>query len=241
MKRQKVRKAIILISFLLFPIIIYYLSPYVIIQGAAEGIMVGSFIVFAGMLFTSIFFGRAYCGWICAPGGLQECLMIASNKKAKGGRLNRIKYIIWIPWMASIIILVLAAGGFKKIDFLYLTTYGISVANPMAYIIYYGVILIIVILSLTMGRRAFCHYICWMAPFMIIGTKIKYALKIPSLHLVADQSKCISCKQCTKGCPMSLEVEEMVKKGCMKNAECILCGECVDTCPKSVIKYRLKQ
>jgi polyferredoxin len=78
-----------------------------------------------------------------------------------------------------------------------------------------------------------------MAPFMVIGTKIKDFLKLPSLHLEADQNKCINCKQCSKKCPMSLEVNEMVQSGSMKNAECILCGECVDGCPKSAIRYRI--
>lgn len=239
MKRQKVRKFLVILSFLLFPVTIYYFSPYLIIQGASEGIINGSFIVFSAMLFASLFFGRAFCGWLCPAGGLQECLALANDKKAKGGRRNWTKYIIWIPWIAIIAAIAIAAGGFRKIDFLYQTTSGISVANTLSYIVYYAVLLLIVILSLTAGRRGFCHYACWMSPFMIIGTKIKDFLKIPSLHLTADPGKCIDCKQCTKKCPMSLEVDAMVKKGCMRNTECILCGECVDVCPKSAIKYRV--
>ncbi|HEY5584516.1 MAG TPA: 4Fe-4S binding protein [Ruminiclostridium sp.] len=241
MRRQNLRKASILISFLLFPITIYYFSPYLIIQGATEGIITGSFIVFGIMMLTSLFSGRLFCSWLCPVGGLQECMTLISDKKARGGKLNWIKYMIWVPWISIIAILIFAAGGFKKVDFLYLTTNGISVADPTAYFIYYGVLLLIVIISLTSGKRGFCHYSCWMSPFMIIGTKIKDYLNIPSVRLIADQSKCISCKQCTKKCPMSLEVEQMVKKGCMRNSECILCGECVDVCPKSVIKYSLKK
>jgi len=239
MKRQKVRKFLVILSFLLFPVTIYYFSPYLIIQGASEGIITGSFIVFSAMLFASLFFGRAFCGWLCPAGGLQECLTLVSDKKAKGGRRNWTKYAIWIPWIAIIATISISAGGFQKIDFLYQTTSGISVANTLSYIVYYAVLLLIVVLSLTTGKRGFCHYACWMAPFMIIGTKIKDLLKIPSLHLTADPAKCIDCKQCTRKCPMSLEVDTMVKKGCMRNTECILCGECVDVCPKSAIKYRV--
>lgn len=240
MKRQKVRKTILLASFLLFPITIYYLSPYLIIQGAAEGIVTGSFIVFGSMMIFSLFFGRTFCGWLCPAGGLQECMFAASDKRAKGGRLNVIKYLIWIPWISSISIVALKVGGFKSVDFLYQTTHGISIANPSAYFIYYGVLILIVGISLFSGKRGFCHYSCWMAPFMIIGTKVKEILRIPSLHLKADKSKCIGCKQCTKNCPMSLEVEEMVKEGSMKNSECILCGQCIDVCGGSAIKYGIK-
>ena len=241
MKRQKFRKALILISFLLFPITIYYFSPYLIIQGAFEGIITGSFIVFGLQFITSLFFGRAFCGWICPAGGLPECMTLAQDKKAKGGKLNLIKFAIWIPWIASILFIALSIGGFQNIDFLYQTMNGISVANPMSYIVYYGVVLLIIILSLATGKRGFCHYSCWMAPFMIIGTKVKDRLNLPSLHLISDKSKCISCNKCTQKCPMSLEVQVMAKLGVMRNSECILCGECVDVCPKSVINYKIKR
>ena len=145
MKRQKVRKFLVILSFLLFPVTIYYFSPYLIIQGASEGIINGSFIVFCAMLFASLFFGRAFCGWLCPAGGLQECLTLVSDKKAKGGRRNWTKYAIWIPWIAIIATISISAGGFQKIDFLYQTTSGISVANTLSYIVYYAVLLLIVV------------------------------------------------------------------------------------------------
>lgn len=237
MKRQKLRRGIILISFLLFPITIYYLSPYLIIQGAAEGIITGSFIVFSLMFLSSLFLGRAFCGWLCPAGGLQECCMIASDKKTRGGRLNWIKFFIWIPWLLTIAAMFISIGGFKRTDFLYMTIHGISVAEPAAYIIFYGVVMLIVVLALAAGRRSFCHYVCWMAPFMMIGSKIKNTLGYPSLHLSASKGTCISCRACTKKCPMSLDVMNMVQNGNMTNSECILCGECIDGCPKKVIKY----
>lgn len=237
MTRQKIRKTIILISFLLFPVTLYYFSPYLIIMGASEGIITGSFIVFSLMLLTSLIFGRAFCSWVCPAGGLQECVMMAHDKRARGGLRNISKYIIWVPWVIIIALLFTTSGGFKSVDFLFQTAGGISVMDPIAYITYYFVLALIVILSFTGGRRGFCHYSCWMAPFMIIGTKLKDALHLPSLRLKAEKDKCVSCKSCTKNCPMSLPVDEMAAKGNMKNTECILCGACIDTCPNKVIRY----
>jgi ferredoxin-type protein NapH len=236
-KRQRLRRFLIFISFLLFPITIYYLSPYLIIWGASSGIITGSFIVFCVLFLTALFLGRVFCSWLCPVGGVQESLELVNDKKARGGKFDWIKYIIWIPWVTIIIVLIIKAGGVRKVDFLYQTTNGISVAYPQAYIIYYLVLFLIIILSLTCGKRGFCHYACWIAPFVIIGTKIKNILNIPSLHLTADYSKCIDCKKCTSKCQMSLPVNEMVKRGSMKNSECVLCGECVDVCPQTVIKY----
>ena len=55
--RQRIRKTILLISLLLFPITMWYFSPYLIIGAAMEHIINGSFIVFVAMLVFSIFFG----------------------------------------------------------------------------------------------------------------------------------------------------------------------------------------
>ncbi len=240
-KRQNIRKTILLISFLLFPITLYYFSPYLIIEGVAQGILTGSFFVFMGLLVGSIFFGRVFCGWICPAGGLQEVCSLVNNNRNKGKWRKIIKYIIWLPWILAIIAIAIYAGGISKIDFFFQTENGISVSRPSGYIIYYAVLFLIVVLSLFAGRRSFCHSSCWMAPFMQIGISIRKTLKLPGLHLDTEPNKCIHCNQCTKKCVMSLEVMELVKLGKIEDLDCSLCGECVDVCPKEVIKYSIKR
>lgn len=238
MKRQKIRKLLLFISLLLFPVTIYYLSPYLIITGALEGVITGSFIVFALMLVLSIFFGRAFCGYICPAGGLQEAAFTINDKNSIIGKRKYIKYVIWIVWLCAIAASFFVHGSIDRVDPLYNTDHGISISNIYAYIIYYFIILLLFVPSLIYGKRAFCHYLCWMAPFMVIGTKIRNAIKLPGLHLSADTSKCVSCKICNKNCPMSLDVAKMVQSGNCSDSECILCGACVDTCPKKVLKYK---
>jgi ferredoxin-type protein NapH len=240
MKRQKLRKGIILILFLLFPIILYYFSPDLIVEGAFEGVATGSMVVFGLMFLFSLVLGRAICGWACPVGGLQEGLGMAQDKRARGGRRNWIKDFIWVPWLISIVIGAFAAGGLRKLDFAYRTDHGISVSDLHSLIVYMIVVSLITAMALIAGRRSFCHYLCWMAPFMVLGTKLKDKLGYPSLHLEAKPEKCSGCKQCTKRCPMSLEVADMVKKGDMQNTECILCGECADNCPGKAICFRYK-
>ncbi len=125
-KRQRVRKTIAIMMFLLFPVIIFYFSPYLIIVGAVDGIITGSFIMFALLFLFSLLFGRAFCGYVCAVGGLQECLMPANSKQANGGRRNMIKYCIWVPWITAIVLLFLRAGGVKETDFFFHTQFGVS-------------------------------------------------------------------------------------------------------------------
>lgn len=243
MKRQQLRKAIIIFCFLLFPITIFYFSPYLIVVGAFTGVVAGSAISFTLMFVASLFFGKAFCAYLCPAGGLQECLILAVGKKAKGGWRNYIKWAIWIPWIVGIVILFIRAGGITRVDPFFETTNGLSLNGNKLYTygIYFGILLLFTIPALTAGRRAFCHYICWMKPFMILGDRLGRVLHLPTLRLKADAEKCISCGLCDKKCPMSLEVKDMVKRENMVSVECILCGECIDICPKKCINYSRKR
>jgi NAD-dependent dihydropyrimidine dehydrogenase PreA subunit len=139
--------------------------------------------------------------------------------------------------MATIVLAFGRAGGLKHVDLFYMTTGGLSATDSAGYIMYILVVSLFLLFSLFVGRRAACHTLCWMAPFMIIGSKIKNGLKYPSLHLEAKPDACVSCQLCNRKCTMGLDVNQMVLQGKMENNECILCGECVDTCAKKAIRY----
>ena len=242
-KRQKIRKAIIIMMFFTFPITITWLSPAMPpLYAAFAGILVGAVIVFFVQFLASLFLGRVFCAFLCPAGGEQECLMRVSEKKIQSGKINIIKYIIWVPWVITTVVLFIIYGGIEEIDFFDGTVdnYMFLIA-PYRYLIYFGVILLITVLHFLVGKRAFCHCVCWMAPFMIFGTKISDWLKLPRLHLISNPDTCIGCKQCSKKCPMSLDVKAMVEEKNMKNSECILCGECIDICPKKSIEYSFKK
>ena len=241
--RQRIRKALIIIAFLSFPITMNYLSPYVIIDGASQGVINGSLVMFALMFISSLFLGRLWCGWICPAGGLQEMVEPLNRAALNGRRIDWIKWLIWIPWISMIVWLVFQAGGYRQINLLLDTQNGISLAGSAdrpieyAYVIYYGVVALIFGLAVFVGRRGFCHTACWMAPFMMMGLWLRNRLGWPSLRLRAQADGCTNCKSCTRGCPMSLDVNAMVQAENMQNLECILCGTCVDNCPAKVIAY----
>ncbi len=237
-KRQKIRKGILLSTFFLLPALFFYLSPYLIIEASSQGIINGSFIMFLLMFTISLFLGRAYCGWTCPAAGCQEAIAQVREKRVVKG--NWIKWMIWIPWFSAIVLLTISNHGYQKVDFFYQTTYGLSIGNVYSLITYLLVLLLIVGPAFIVGKRSFCHHICWMSPFMILGRKIRNIFKWASLRLAANQDECAHCHTCTSNCPMSLPVEQMVKSGRMENSECILCGTCVDGCENNVVHYRFK-
>ena len=236
-KRQRARKALLFFSFLLFPVTVYYFSPYLIIEGASQGIIVGSFLMFGLLFVLSLVLGRAFCGWACPAAGLQEACFMIRDRKIKGGRLDGLKYIIWMPWAFGIVLAAVKAGGLRTVDPLYQTNHGLSVVDSSGCMVLCSTVGLIVLLSLTAGRRAFCHYVCWIAPFMVIGRGVRNSMGWPSLRLISDRSECINCKTCSTNCPMSLDVDAMVQSEEMENTECILCGTCIDVCPEGVLSY----
>ncbi|AGF55903.1 polyferredoxin [Clostridium saccharoperbutylacetonicum] len=237
LRRQNVRNAFLIISFLLFPITQFYFSPFLIIWGASKGLITASAVIFSMFFLFSLLFGRVFCGWLCPCGAMQEILFKVNNKNPKTGKLDYIKFFIWVPWMITIVTVALLAGGFKRADYFFVMDHGISVSNIYMYIPYYIVILLFFLNSIIFGKRANCHYLCWMSPFMIIGRKISNFFNIPSLRIKSEKDKCINCKKCNSECPMSLDVNNMVKCDKLENHECILCGKCADICPKNVIKF----
>lgn len=80
------RKGLLLVSLMLFPVTFYYFSPYLILMAASEGIIGGSFLLFAAQFVLALVLGRAFCGWVCPAGALGECAMTVSNRPARGGR-----------------------------------------------------------------------------------------------------------------------------------------------------------
>jgi ferredoxin-type protein NapH len=234
--RQKTRRGFILFSFFLFPAIFYYLSPILIIQASSKGIINGSFVLFILMFISSLFLGRGYCGWVCPAAGCQESIFLARDKKVLKG--DYLKWLIWVPWISSIVLLAGRSGGYNKIDFFYMTTHGLSIGGIQGLISYFIVLLLLIVMpAFVVGKRSFCHHLCWMAPFMIIGRKIRNYFKWSSLQLKSNPEACKHCHTCTEHCPMSLSVEEMANHKNMENAECILCGTCVDGCKEGAIMY----
>ena len=241
--RQRIRKGLLFLSLLLFPVTLYYFSPMLILGGAAQGIVNGSFIVFGLMFLSALVIGRLWCGWACPAGALQEFSAPVNSKPGPGGKANWIKWAIWIPWIGGIAALAIAAGGYRTVDPLYQLDGGATLAIPADagappwYMIYYIIVGLFFVLAVIFGRRAGCHTICWMAPFMIIGRKLRNLVRWPALRLVADPAKCTDCLTCARECPMSLDVHHMVERVDMEDAECILCGTCVDGCNQDAIRF----
>ena len=109
------------------------------------------------------------------------------------------------------------------------------------WVMYFMTVAIVFLMAVLTGKRGLCHYLCWVSPFMIIGGKIRDLLRIPSLRLITKPDLCNSCGLCSRVCPMSLPIDELIKNGEIGHSECTLCSTCIDSCPKGVIKFAFRR
>lgn len=237
--RQRIRRGVQYTMLLLFPVTMYYFSPFLSILGATQSIVTGAIFVFAAQFVVALVAGRSFCGWLCPAGALAEVFSAVQPKPLVRGWIRYVKYGIWIVWFSTLVFFLVrgARGPGLTVEPGFHTHGGVSVMDVSGYIVYYGVLSIFVVLALTLGRRGGCHALCWMAPLMALGRWIRNRLDAPALVMRADASACIHCARCTQTCTMSLPVESLVRDGVIDDVDCVLCGECVDVCPKQVIAY----
>ena len=238
--RQKIRRAILILSFLLIPVTIFYVSPIVIMMGAAEGVATGSMILFILLFLLSLLVSRLWCGWLCPMGAWQEICSPVTKRRVPAGWPNWIKYGVTILWLGALVSTIIAAGGIRTIDVTYGTVNGISITSVQVLVTVAVIFLVILAVMFIAGRRGFCHVLCPVAGLMVLGRKIRNLAGWPALRLDADAAKCTDCRTCSRDCPMGLDVNGMVKKGDMENPDCILCACCADVCPQGAITYGVK-
>jgi ferredoxin-type protein NapH len=235
--RQNIRRWLLVISFVLLPVSLVYISPVIIVMGAAEGIATGSMLLFIANFILSLVVARLWCGWLCPMGAWQEICSPVMKHTVQDGWRNRVKYGVTLVWLSLLAYLFISAGGIRAVNPFYNTDNGLSITTLPALIVTMVIFLILFAVAYFAGRRGFCHILCPVAGLMILGRKIRNRFGWPALQLSADASRCIDCKKCSKTCPMGLDVHGMVRQGEMENAECILCAGCADTCLEGAIRY----
>lgn len=102
----------------------------------------------------------------------------------------------------------------------------------------------VIAMGILFGPRSFC-YVCPMGTWQIamhwIHHKIfgKSSNKCEPLITLVDPDACLKCGQCTRVCPMQLDVHnEFDEMGQLRNVDCIKCGSCVWYCAQQILEFR---
>jgi polyferredoxin len=239
--RQKLRLTFALLSLLLFPITMNYMSPYLALAGAALGVISGSVLVFFSLFLAAMFLGRTWCSWLCPMAGLSEACAWINAKPVNRFLLAKLRNGIFSIWLMLLLILFKWADKKPTIQPLFMTESIVSIDQPEKFMIYFLVLGVFLVLTISLGRRAACQGICWMAPFMETGMILGRRLHLPQKHVRVDQDRCTRCGTCDRVCPMSIEVTKEIITGVVSTTACILCGMCVDHCPVHALEIQYRR
>ena len=180
------------------------------------------------LLLAALLTGRAFCGWACPLGTVQDWLATLARRLTGGRkawlpitpprwldrplRLGKYLLLAWVIWQSATALLP-PLQPFCP----YRTLFTLNTRSLLGWSILVGFI----VLSLVV-ERFWCRYLC------PLGALLALTNKISLWHIRADQTACIACGRCDRACPMGLDVVREVERG----LECTRCRACVQACPK---------
>ncbi len=222
-------------------------------SGRGIGVLIG-LATFAGFF---LLFNKAWCGFACPLGTLQDWITLVRRKlkiryssygKNNFARLSKIKYVL----LALLILLPMAMGnsiaGLPKLshDFevpfcmicpgrplLPLFTGDLSQLaidfSSKTKLVFTGLGMLVTGLFLTgsLVKRRFFCLFCPMSAFHYLFSK--FAL----LRLVKDGARCTRCGNCYRACDVGIHAiaDDIASRNMVKD-DCMMCLKCIEACPE---------
>ena len=205
-----------------------------------------NFAVIIGIVLITLLFGRIYCSVICPMGIFQDIVIWIRRKGEKIFRkkkTHKFKYVAEHKWVRySVLVLsvisIIVSGQMLIALIAPYSAYGRMVQSIVATasgsvtapLLITGLLtLIIICVCAWMWGREYCNTIC------PVGTFLSFLSRFSMLRPQIDESKCINCGKCGRGC----------KAGCIdtKNhkidySRCVDCFDCIDTCQEGAIQFK---
>lgn len=237
---QIIRHIIQLVSFILFPglFILTWSSIETIYKSILSGTftlssMMSPILTLVAVIPITIFWGRFFCGYICAFGSVQEFLnFIAKKLKIKQIEVDpKIdKYLKYIKYIIIVLLIILWTLNITTDSLSPWNVFGIyssykAWTDFTSLLTFGGLLLLLIMISSLFIERLFCKYFCPLGGVFAIISKIRL------YNIKKNSSKCVNCNLCTKKCPMKIDVNNETNiYGKVKSGECIDCFKCIDSC-----------
>jgi polyferredoxin len=195
-----------------------------------------NFAVFSGVLGVSLVAGRAFCGWMCPVGAVQEWLAglarrLGGEKRHIRGRLFKARVPVQLPASADrplryVKYLVLGLILFASAAAIYPPLFPFCPARAVfSFKLTTGLlwsVLITFIAGSLLVERLWCKYLC------PLGAALAIFNKLSPVRLRADFKACNHCGRCDIECSMGIkDVPDN-----LSDSECIRCLECLETCAR---------
>ena len=194
------------------------------------------FLISNGFVFIgTLLMGRRWqCSYLCLLNGFVSEIwtkafpLLGSKKRLSGLWLKIIKIFRWLMLTVGLLLTIWWSMRLMGIP---LPGSG-ELLHELEIIKYLALeLLMMMFLWIVWTGRGYCYY-CPLGSFLSLisraaGQKIK-----------TDNTHCINCGQCTKTCPMAIDIAQAAQKGeAVDNLRCVGCGHCVDVCPTRTLSY----
>lgn len=197
-------------------------------------------IVFLGSsIALMIFFGRLFCGWLCAFGTLQDIFSTFGRKIFKKRfyiNENLDRYLKYLKYFILIVVLYLTWKTGELIvspydPFAAFSHLPAGISEVLSEYFWGFVLLVIILIASLFYDNVFCKYMCPLGAFYGILEKVSI------FKIKRDISTCINCKKCDKVCPVNIKVQQIET---IKSSECLSCMNCINECPTKKKSLSLK-
>lgn len=194
-----------------------------------------NFSVLLGALGVSLVAGRAFCGWLCPLGAVQD-FIAGWTRKFSGephhvrGRQSKARFPAQLSTAIDrplryakylVLALILVAS-------LYMIFPPLREFCPVRAVFSFKMTallwftLVVFLAGSILVERFWCKYFC---PF---GAALAVFNKISPVRLVADFGQCNDCGRCDIECSMG--INDVPRN--LNDAECVRCMECLETCTR---------
>ncbi len=207
----------------------------------SEALVNAGFVLFLLTIFSTLIFGRFFCGWGCHLIAYQDLCTWILKKIGLKPRPFRSRLLVFVPLAAAIFMFVMPTlvrviAGLQRAPYTsHFQTYDFWDRFPGWFV---GALTIFVcgfVIVYFLGNKGFCTYAC---PYGgLFGLADTFA---PGKIRVTDD--CEQCGHCTAACSSNVRVHEEVNSfGMVVDPGCMKCLDCITVCPKDALYFGFGQ
>lgn len=203
-----------------------------------------NFAAIAFVLLLTLVFGRIYCSVICPMGVFQDLVIRVRKLLSPKGRKPK-RHFVKEPRIVRygvLALVIVTALTFSQLLLTVLAPYsaygrmvrsivGLSRGESLtpALLITAAATLVVICACAWIWGRGWCNTVC------PVGSVLGLVSRFSLFKVSIDQSQCVSCRKCEKGCKSScIDIDTHT----IDHSRCVDCFDCLDSCPKGGIKFR---
>ena len=187
--------------------------------------------------FTTLIFGRFFCGWACHFGAIQELAWWLLNKMGITPKTVNSSLVTILP-LFILLNFYIAPNLTQALNSPWegiALNLGIPEIGAFLPGFIIGTLTFVVdgfLIVYFLGRKGFCRYLCPWGAFLKLPNSL-------AMFKVRNAGGCIESGNCTSNCPVGIDVSyEINNYDKVTNTNCTSCMICTEGCPSSALSYK---